>query len=90
MVVYPVEQARETPRMSDTVVDEAEATHFAMCLLMPRDMVHLEVRRMGGIDVEDGRAMAILARKFRVSPTLMAIRIGWLMCERSRGLAPRI
>ena len=71
--------------MNDTVVDEAEATHFAMCLLMPRDMVSLEVRRMGGVDVEDGRAMAKLAQRFRVSPTLMAVRIGWLMCERSRG-----
>jgi Zn-dependent peptidase ImmA (M78 family) len=69
----------------DAAVDEAEASHFAMCLLMPADWLRADIRLMGGVDIEDGRDIDKLARKYRVSPTLMAVRIGWLMCERSRG-----
>lgn len=63
-------------------VEDAEANHFAMCLLMPADMLRLDIRAMGGVDIEDGKAIAKLASKYRVSLTLMAVRIGWLMCER--------
>ena len=71
--------------LSDDPVAEAEANHFAMCLLMPADMLRLDIRLMGGVDIENHKAIDQLARKYRVSPTLMAVRIGWLMCERSRG-----
>jgi Zn-dependent peptidase ImmA (M78 family) len=68
---------------ADPVI-EAEATHFAMCLLMPTRLLQADIHRMGGVDIEDGRAIGELAKKYRVSPTLMAVRIGWLLCERSR------
>jgi Zn-dependent peptidase ImmA (M78 family) len=60
-------------------VEDAEANHFAMCLLMPAAWLKADIRLMGGVDIEDGKAIAALAKKYRVSPTLMAVRIGWLM-----------
>ena len=59
-------------------VEEAEANHFAMCLLMPREFVVREVQAMGGIDVGDDQAIAALARKFGVQQTVMAMRLGQL------------
>ena len=59
-------------------VEENEANYFAMCLLMPESFVRAEVAKMGGFDIENDRDMAKLARKFGVSSTLMATRIGQL------------
>jgi Zn-dependent peptidase ImmA (M78 family) len=56
-------------------VEEAEATHFAMCLLMPEDQVKAAVRAMGGIDIAGDDDMRKLAATFKVSLTLMAMRI---------------
>jgi Zn-dependent peptidase ImmA (M78 family) len=63
----------------DDPVIEIEANHFAMCLLMPEDMVRSEVRKMGGIDIADDRDFAVLAKKFQVNTCLMAMRLGQLM-----------
>jgi Zn-dependent peptidase ImmA (M78 family) len=63
--------------MSDEV-EEAEATHFAMCLLMPADMVKTEVRKMGGIEIASDEDLRRLAATFKVSMTLMALRLAQL------------
>lgn len=54
---------------------DAEATAFAMELLMPREWV---LRDSKGLDLLDEPAVEKLAKRYRVSPTLMAIRIGEL------------
>lgn len=66
--------------VEDSTVIEAEANRFAVSLLMPADMVRLEVRKLGGIDIEDDRKkIAGLARKFGVSVQLMTMRLGQLL-----------
>ncbi len=64
-------------------VEENEANYFAMCLLMPEEFVRAEVRKMGGFDIEDDRAMSALASKFGVSVTLMTLRLGQIMWKTS-------
>lgn len=64
---------------------EAEANAFAMELLMPREWLLADIKKLGGVDIEDERAMARLAKKYGVSLTVMALRIGQLAGER---LAP--
>lgn len=59
-------------------VEDAEANHFAISLLLPKDMVRQEVRAMGGVDIADDADVKMLARKFGVSISLMAFRIGQL------------
>ncbi len=54
---------------------EAEADYFAMCLLMPRDLVIAEVRAMGGVDLVDDEEVGKLAKKFGVSIGLMTARL---------------
>jgi len=56
----------------------AEATAFAMALLMPEEFVRQAVAEMGDVDINDERAVAKLARQFDVSPQLMALRLGEL------------
>lgn len=57
---------------------EAEANAFAMELLMPFDWLAADCK---GIDVSDEKAVAKLAAKYRVAPTVMAMRIGEIRCE---------
>lgn len=59
--------------MTDYAAMEAEANAFAMELLMPFDWI---VKDCNGIDVSDERAVSKLAKKYRVAPTVMAMRIG--------------
>lgn len=59
--------------MTDMARMEAEANAFAMELLMPFDWI---VRDASGIDLCDERAVEKLAKKYRVAPTVMAVRIG--------------
>jgi len=58
---------------------DQEATQFAMELLMPEDLLRAEIKKMGGINLMDARAMKKLSDKFRVDVAVMAIRIGQLM-----------
>lgn len=62
-----------------TPVEDIEANYFAMCLLMPERFVRDEIRKIGGIDIADDRAIRKLARIFAVPETAMAIRLGQLM-----------
>lgn len=64
------------PGSNSNVVEDNEADYFAMCLLMPEEFVRREVRSAGGIDIADDKGMAKLAKKFGVSTTAMALRIG--------------
>jgi len=57
---------------------DAEANAFAMELLMPANFVRREVKKMGGIDIENEKKLKRLADKFRVSTAMMAIRLGQL------------
>jgi Zn-dependent peptidase ImmA (M78 family) len=61
-----------------TEKQDAEANHFAMCLLMPKNLVFKEVQKMGGIDLCDDAPLKELAKKFGVSVAMMAVRLGQL------------
>lgn len=63
----------KTPEQMDR-----EANAFAFALLMPEEMVNREVERMGGIDIEDDVKLARLAKKFKVSLQVAALRLGQL------------
>lgn len=64
--------------------EEKEANYFAMCLLMPEDLLNKEIKRMGGnFDIEDGKAIKRLADKFKVSVAVMTLRLGQISELRS-------
>lgn len=71
-------EARELHDSGDLANIDAEANQFAMELLMPADFVKTEIAKMKNFDIEDDKALKKLADKFRVSPQIMAIRIGQL------------
>lgn len=56
---------------------EAEANYFAMCLLMPEDLVRREVANME-IDLADNNFLKELSKKFAVPETAMAVRLSQL------------
>lgn len=56
-----------------------EATQFAFELLMPSDLLMKDIRRVGGIDPETDPNIKVLAKKYKVSEQLMALRIGQLL-----------
>jgi Zn-dependent peptidase ImmA (M78 family) len=58
---------------------EAEANSFAMALLMPADLLREDVRRLGGVDLCDDAKVKLLAKRYQVPLTLMAIRLGQLL-----------
>ena len=58
---------------------DQKANQFAMALLMPAELVKHELERMGGIDIDDDKSVAALAKKFRVSNNIMAIRLGQIL-----------
>lgn len=58
---------------------EAEANAFAMELLMPADWVRADIRKLGGIDIEDDAKVEKMARRYKVSTAVMTIRIGQLI-----------
>ena len=54
--------------------DEIEANLFAAEILMPRDMIANDVRRLGAIDVIDDKITS-LAQRYRVSVQAMTLRL---------------
>lgn len=58
---------------------EAEANAFAMELLMPEDWLRADIKEMGGVDIEDDKKVRQLARRYKVSDSIMALRIGQLI-----------
>jgi Zn-dependent peptidase ImmA (M78 family) len=67
-----------TSSQPPTPPTEEEANAFAVELLMPESFVRREIQRIGGIDIDDEKTIKTLAKKFGVSPSLMAMRIGQL------------
>lgn len=58
---------------------DAEANQFAMELLMPEELLRTEIEKMGGFgDIESGDGYKRLAKKFRVSESIMTLRLGQL------------
>jgi Zn-dependent peptidase ImmA (M78 family) len=54
---------------------EEEANLFAMCLLMPEQLVRQEVEKMGGFSLADDESIKHLAKVFDVPLTAMAVRL---------------
>ena len=54
---------------------DREANEFAMQLLVPTDFLRADLEKIGGIDIENGKAVEKLAKKYRVSMQVMTIRI---------------
>ena len=68
--------------MSDDPVEHLEANAFALALLLPAEWLRRDIRAAGGYDPVDEKATAELARRYGVSPTLMAFRIGMLFGQK--------
>lgn len=67
--------------MTDNDLRDAEATAFAMELLMPFDWI---VRDAADLDLTDERGVEKLAKRYRVPTPVMAIRIGEVRREMER------
>lgn len=57
----------------------AEANAFALELLIPTLFIRMDLEKLGGVDIDDERAIEKLAKRYRVSRTLMAVRLGQLI-----------
>jgi len=55
---------------------EKEANYFALCLLMPRDMIMADLAK--GVDLSSDKDMKRLCEKYQVSATALAVRISLL------------
>lgn len=55
---------------------EKEANIFALCLLMPREMILKDLAK--GVDLSSDEDMKRLCKKYEVSATALAARIGLL------------
>lgn len=70
--------------MAVSDIEHREANYFAMCLLMPERFVMAEIAKMGGrVDFADDDQIAALAKKFKVSVTMMALRLG-MICQKQK------
>lgn len=59
--------------------EDREANYFAICLLMPEELVRKEVKKLRRpIDLSDDEDIKELANTFRVSIPLMTLRLGQL------------
>ena len=57
---------------------EQEANLFALFLLMPKDLLIEEIRKIERFDWCDDKAMKALCEKFGVSLTALTVRLGYL------------
>lgn len=57
-------------------IEEQEANLFTVYLLMPEDLLRAEINKIGSIDIGDDKAIKKLADKFKVSVTVMTLRLG--------------
>ena len=48
---------------------------------MPRAFLLADIEKMGGVDIEDDAAMRKLANRYKVSVTVMALRVGQLITK---------
>ncbi len=68
----------DTPDRTVMSIVEREANHFAMALLMPEAWLRADIKKLGGIDIADDLEIEKLAKKYKVSTTLMTMRIAQL------------
>ena len=54
---------------------DAEASYFALCLLMPRSLLVEDVRKMGSVDLADDRQVQALADRYQVSVAMLVWRL---------------
>jgi Zn-dependent peptidase ImmA (M78 family) len=73
--IVKMRDARTSAGVDD---EEMEANRFAAELLMPRSFLEADLEALGPIYADDERAIAKLARQYRVSPQAMAIRLSTL------------
>ena len=64
--------------MIDCKDQDIEANAFAMELLMPEDFIRRDLEKSGGIDLEDDAAIARMAKRYRVTPAAMIVRLSSL------------
>lgn len=64
--------------MNPVATEEAEANLFAMCLLMPEDLLRDELDKWKSFDLISDKDTITLAKKFQVSVPMMAFRLGML------------
>lgn len=57
---------------------EAEANLFAVCLLVPKDLLLREIDKMGGIDLGEDKDILHLCKLFQVSISTMTLRFQML------------
>jgi Zn-dependent peptidase ImmA (M78 family) len=69
---------RDSEASLGTNTDEKEANLFAAELLMPVSFIEQDLDLLGGLDAEDGKAMDVLARKYRVSVQSLTFRLAYL------------
>lgn len=62
--------------------EEAEANHFAMCLLMPAKFLLADLEALGSIDVCDDPNIRVLGKKYGVTEQMMTVRIYDLLKRR--------
>lgn len=67
----------ENPRAktAQELKDDEEANYFAICLLMPEDMVREEWKKRWHVGVSVDDTTTAMARAFQVSYTMMANRL---------------
>lgn len=53
---------------------DMEANIFAILLLIPEEMLVMELRKKGGLRIDDKKQFAQLCKKFEVTPAMMAYR----------------
>lgn len=64
---------------------EAEANAFALCILIPGDMLKDEVDKIGGLDLTSDADFKMLCDKFQVSQTAMMVRMSMMnLCSQSK------
>ena len=59
-------------------MSEDEANLFAVCLLMPEEMLINEIRAIGPLDLNSDLHIAQLCKKFGVSPQVIGFRIAMI------------
>lgn len=59
--------------------DDAEANYFAMCLLVPEDLLRKAVKDRG-YDFTEDRDLILLSKQFAVPMGVMALRIAEIYC----------
>lgn len=58
---------------------QREANAFALELLVPTLFLRLDLEKLGGVDIEDERAVERLARRYKVSRQVMTLRLGQML-----------